>query len=156
MKKRKLTPREEKFAQGVAAGLSQAEAYRQANPNSVKWKDETVWSKASVMMGKVWARVEELRAELAKQALWSRMDSVETLKPIATGAEKDSDRIAAVKVLNEMHGYNAPDRLEITGKDGVPIQSQSELPDLAILTDEELKDLERLLAKANGEVAPAR
>lgn len=137
---RKLNPREEKFAQGVADGLSQAEAYRQAYPSAAKWKDKTVWSRASEMMGRseVLGRVEELRAELAKQSLWSRMDSVATLKPIAIGADKDSDRIAAVKVLNEMHGYNAPIRTEITGKDGGPIQSQGVPPDLSSLTDDEL------------------
>lgn len=128
---RKLTPREEKFAQGVADGLSQAEAYRQAYPRAAKWKDATVWNKASALMrkGEVLARVEELRAELAKQALWSRMDSVATLKPIATGAEKDSDRIAAVKVLNEMHGYNAPTKTEITGANGGPIQQHVVTPE---------------------------
>ena len=133
---RKLTPREEKFAQGVADGLSQAEAYRQAYQSAAGWKDKTVWSRASELMAdsKVSGRVEELRAELAKQALWSRMDSVATLKPIATGAEKDSDRIAAVKVLNEMHGYNAPTKLEHTGKDGGPIRTQT----AGDLTDEEL------------------
>lgn len=133
---RKLTPREEKFAQGVADGLSQAEAYRQAFPNSAKWKDEAVWVNASKLMAKVSLRVEELRAELAKQALWSRMDSVATLKPIATGAEKDSDRIAAVKVLNEMHGYNAPIKTEITGANGGPIQHQD--VSLLELSDDDL------------------
>lgn len=135
---RKLTPREEKFAQGVADGLSQAEAYRQAYPRAAKWKDATVWNKASALMrkGEVLARVEELRAELAKQALWSRMDSVATLKPIATGAEKDSDRIAAVKVLNEMHGYNAPTKTEITGANGGPIQHQD--VSLLELSDDDL------------------
>ena len=117
----KQTPREEKFAQGVVNGLSQSESYRQANPASTKWKDESVWVKASQMMAKVGIRVDEIRAELAKTSLWSRIDSVETLKPIATGSEKDGDRIAAVKVLNEMHGYNAPIRTEVTGKDGGPL-----------------------------------
>lgn len=135
---RKLTPREEKFAQGVADGLSQAEAYRQAFPSAAKWKDKTVWSRASELMARseVLGRVEEIRAELAKQALWSRMDSVATLKPIATGAEKDSDRIAAVKVLNEMHGYNAPIKTEITGANGGPIQHQD--VSLLELSDDDL------------------
>lgn len=122
----RLTQREETFAQGVADGLSQADAYRRACPISEKWKPGTVWTKASLMMGrdKVRQRVDQLRAELAERCLWSRMDSVETLKPIALGAEKDGDRIAAVKVLNEMHGYNAPTRTEIAGPDGGPVKVQ--------------------------------
>jgi hypothetical protein len=132
----KLSPRLEKFAQGVANGLSQAEAYRQAFQNSLNWKDATVWNKSSAIMrrGEVLARVDELRADLEKQALWSRMDSVATLKPIALAAEKDSDRIAAVKVLNEMHGYNAPIRTEVSGPNGGPMHTRS----TADLTDEEL------------------
>ena len=74
------------------------------------------------MAGKVEARINEIRAELAKKSLWSRMDSVETLKTIANSTEKggdkiaavkDGDKIAAVKVLNEMHGYNAPIKTEV-------------------------------------------
>lgn len=42
-----LTPRQETFATGVASGLSQADAYRAAYPRSAKWKDETVWARAS-------------------------------------------------------------------------------------------------------------
>ena len=39
-----LTPKQEKFAQEVASGKSQADAYREAYPKSKKWKDETLWA----------------------------------------------------------------------------------------------------------------
>jgi phage terminase small subunit len=63
-----LTPQQETFATGVALGLSQAEAYRRAYPKSVKWKDKTVWSKASTLSAveKVWRRVDELKTAAAK------------------------------------------------------------------------------------------
>lgn len=63
-----LTPKQEVFATGIASGLSQAEAYRQAYPKSQAWKDETVWSKASTMAKdeKVQARVDELRSKAAE------------------------------------------------------------------------------------------
>jgi len=48
----KLTPVEERFANEVALGKSQAAAYRIANPRSTKWKDGSVYVKASLMMGK--------------------------------------------------------------------------------------------------------
>ena len=44
------SPQQEKFARGVASGLSQAEAYRQAYPRSQKWKNETVHQQASRLM----------------------------------------------------------------------------------------------------------
>lgn len=62
-----LTPKQEAFATGIAAGLSQADAYRQAYPKSQAWKDETVWSKASAMAkhGEVQARIQALRDKAA-------------------------------------------------------------------------------------------
>jgi phage terminase small subunit len=58
-----LTPQQEKFAQAVAGGKSQAEAYREAYPKSKNWKDAAVHTNASKLMSdtKVLLRVEELR-----------------------------------------------------------------------------------------------
>ncbi len=62
-----LTPKQEAFATGVAAGLSQAEAYRQAFPNSRGWKDNAVHSRASTLAAaaKVQQRIQELREKAA-------------------------------------------------------------------------------------------
>lgn len=63
-----LTPMQEKFATGLAKGLSQAEAYRKAYPASKKWKDESVWTMASKLAAdtKVCSRVAELTDRAAK------------------------------------------------------------------------------------------
>jgi len=63
-----LTPKQEAFATGVASGLSQAEAYRQAFPQSRKWTDKTVHEKASRLAAedKVQARIQELRGKAAE------------------------------------------------------------------------------------------
>lgn len=60
----KLTPRQEAFALELAKGESQAAAYRIAYPQSRRWKDSSVWPKASAMAknGKVRARVDELQS----------------------------------------------------------------------------------------------
>jgi phage terminase small subunit len=62
-----LTPMQEVFATGLAAGLSQSEAYRRAYPRSLAWKDESVWQKASTLAAdvKVRARVDELMKSAA-------------------------------------------------------------------------------------------
>jgi len=62
-----LTPQREKFAAGLASGLTQAAAHRKAFPRSVNWKDETVWRKASLLAanGEVRARVAELTSKAA-------------------------------------------------------------------------------------------
>ena len=65
-----LTPQQEKFAQAVASGKNQAEAFRVANKRAQKWKPETVWSEASKLMAlpKVSTRVQEIQAAIAKRA----------------------------------------------------------------------------------------
>ena len=111
-----MTPKQEAFAQAVAAGKNQADAYRHAY-NAANSKPETIYSKASVVMadGKVTARVAELRAELSKKQLWTREMSVKAL----IGAYKEGSpgvKISAVRELNLMHGYNAPTEAIVTTK----------------------------------------
>lgn len=61
MVRRKLTPRREKFAQEIAAGKSQADAYRSAFSTS-GMVEQTIWSQASriAKLPQVAARIEEL------------------------------------------------------------------------------------------------
>lgn len=63
-----LTTKQEDFATGIASGLSQAEAYRQAFSQSRKWTDKTVHEKASRLAAddKVQARIQELRGKAAE------------------------------------------------------------------------------------------
>ena len=64
-----LTPKQEKFAQEVASGKSQADAYRAAF-NCAKSKPETIWSRATELMAnsEVMARVKELTEKSAIRA----------------------------------------------------------------------------------------
>ena len=166
-----LTPSQEKFATGLAKGLSQAEAYRKAYPNSKKWKDESVWQKASVLASniKVQSRVQEL---LQKAAAKNEITVERVLREIARLAffdirklvnddgtpkglhELDDDTAAAIAGLDVARVGNAvvgegeilkfkiadknsaleklakhlqifTDKLELTGKDGGPIQTQT-------------------------------
>ena len=118
-----LTPKKEKFAQCVADGMSQADAYRTAFDVSPTTKQETVYKRASELMsnGEVSGRVAELREQLSAKALWTRQDSVQALISVLSNPETQKDVIAAVKELNAMHGYNAPQKLEVSGKDGFGI-----------------------------------
>ena len=59
-----LTPQQERFAQLVAGGANQSEAFRQAYPNSVKWK--TASGLAADI--KVQSRVSTLQKEAAEKA----------------------------------------------------------------------------------------
>lgn len=120
-----LTAKQEKFAQCIADGMTQADAYRTAF-NAEKMKPETIYVKASQVMadGKVTVRVSELKAALANKALWTREDSVralETAMRIAEDKDNAAGLVAAVKELNAMHGFNEPIKHEVTGSCGTPL-----------------------------------
>lgn len=113
-----LTPQQEAFAQTVASGKSQSDAYRSAYPKSLKWKPDSVWQQASKLMAdtKVSTRIDSIRAELAERGLWTRENSVNALIGVLKNPDKASDIVAAVKELNAMEGFNKPQKLDITGE----------------------------------------
>ena len=112
-----LTAKQEAFAQAVASGMTQADAYR-ASYDCENSADKTIVEEASRVMAdrNVSARVQVLKDELACTALWSRLDSVQTLAEIAKGEEtRANEKVAAIKELNSMHGFNAPTKHEVAG-----------------------------------------
>lgn len=112
-----LTPKQEKFAQEVASGKTQADAYRAAF-NCAKSSKTTIIKRASELManGDISGRVDQLKAQLSEKALWTREDSVRILANIATDVEASRrDKTGAIKVLNEMHGFNAPQEIKHSG-----------------------------------------
>jgi len=129
-----LTAKQEKFAQAIADGMKQAEAYRHAY-NAQNMKPETIHQQASRIVAdrNVAARIAELRSKLEKKALWTREMSVKALAEafqIARTGKNAQAMTGAVKELNAMHGFNAPEKVELTGKDGTPLMPSvpAELP----------------------------
>jgi len=116
-----LTPKQERFAQEVASGKSQAEAYRTAFNVKPTTKPETSQANACRLMAdsNVSTRVAELRAAIAERVTWTMADSLDVLATIAKGLDEDakpSDKVNAVKAINAMIGLDAPSKLDITGK----------------------------------------
>jgi len=70
-----LTPQREAFAAALAQGMTQAAAYRIAYPKSLKWKDASVYEKASVLAANV--DVRSRVAELVGQAAQANQVTVE-------------------------------------------------------------------------------
>lgn len=85
-----LTAQQERFAQNIIMGMSQAEAYRNAY-NTKKMTDKTVWEKASRLMAtdKVRARVDELRAQVADKAIMTAEERLKFLTKIIKGEENE-------------------------------------------------------------------
>ena len=114
-----LTAKQEAFAQGIADGLDQASAYRAAYDVD-NMADPAIYVEASRLMDnpKVALRVKELKDALADRVLWTREMSVKAL--VQTFKESSgSVRVAAVKELNAMHGYNEPSKLQIDANIGI-------------------------------------
>ena len=115
----KLTAKQEAFAQAIADGMGQGDAYRMAY-DAEGMKDSTIYPKASRMLseGKIRARVDELKSLVVEKQLWTREMSVKGLIQayrIAQDAKTSTGMTAAVKELNVMHGFNEPTKLSITG-----------------------------------------
>lgn len=110
----------EKMVQLIANGEKPAPAYRAAF-NS-KAKPETIHVNSCKVMkeAKVALRLAEVKQELAEKELWTREDSVRTLSEIAKGGDPDakpSDRVNAVKAINQMHGWDKT-TVDHTSSDG--------------------------------------
>lgn len=119
-----MTPKEEKFAQLVASGKTQSDAYRGAY-DAENMKDATIASKASIVMAKghVRARVEELRVPIvtkAQMTLESHLDDLLELRRLAVQDGKYSAAVSAEIARGKAAGL-VVDKAEITGKDGSPI-----------------------------------
>ena len=116
-----LTAKQEKFAQSIADGMNQSDAYRSAY-NADKMKSDSINVNASKLCAdaKVALRVAELKAALESKSLWSREDSVHALRSIVIGSDvKPNEIVAAIKELNAMHGYQAPIKSETTVRGGL-------------------------------------
>jgi len=114
-----LTVKQEAFAQGIADGLDQASAYRAAY-DAEGMADNTIYARASELVrnSKVADRIAQLKGALAEKVLWTREMSVKAL--VQTFKESaGSVRVAAVKELNAMHGYNEPSKLHVEGNIGI-------------------------------------
>ena len=114
-----LTFKQEAFAQAIADGMTQADAYRAAY-DAEGMTDNTIYVKASELIrnDKVADRVRELKEALSEKVLWTREMSVRALKETYE-TSAGSVRVAAVKELNAMHGYNAPSTLHVEGNIGI-------------------------------------
>jgi phage terminase small subunit len=130
MSKGALTPKREKFAQGVASGKTQAEAYRQAF-SVAKATPKSVQELASRLMAdvKVRSRVEELRKPIAEAVgitLESHLRDLLALRNLAAKEKQLSAAISAEVARGKAAGV-VVDRaaLELTGKNGGPLQSVS-------------------------------
>lgn len=120
----KLTNLQRGVVLGVVAGKSQRQAYYDAGGRAKTDLSADATVSELLSNPNVRAFYDSLIANVAEKAIWTREDSLRTLAEIAKGEDemgKTSDRVAAVKELNAMSGWNSASKLELTGADGGPI-----------------------------------
>lgn len=93
-----LTPKQERFAQEVASGKSQADAYRAAFNVRASTKPETIHKRASELMrsGEVAGRVEELRKPIVEEVGITLKGHLEDLKRLRNAAVQSGQYGAAI------------------------------------------------------------
>jgi len=98
--------------------MTQADAYR-SSYDCKNSTDKSIIELASTLARdiNISSRVGELKDAIALAAIWSRLDSVQTLADIARDEEaRASEKVSAIKELNAMHGFLAPTKHEVAGK----------------------------------------
>ena len=123
--KKKLTPKQEKFARLVASGMKQVDAYRDAydtqttNKNSQRVRAYVESTKSNVA-----DMIAELKARAEQGVVWTRQMAVEALLDtykLARDQNHAQGATGALKELNAMYGYNEATKINIGGQKGNPI-----------------------------------
>lgn len=108
-----ITAKQDAFAQAIADGMNQSEAYRLAYSVREGTSTATIAASASRLMAdpKIAARIGEIRNIMAEAIAWTRDDSARALIGIVQATDPSaSAKIAAVRELNAMFGFSAPER----------------------------------------------
>lgn len=126
----KITARVEKFINFLLDGDTQKEAYVKAYPNSVKWKDKTLYNRASELFrdpdvfNLYEKKKKQLEEEHRKKNLWSREKAAIGLGWIMNQAKQDimsnglksansATFLNALKELNALEGIGAEREVSI-------------------------------------------
>lgn len=129
----------EAYAQGLAAGKKQNEAYIAAYPRAENWKPQTVYNHSSELARRpeVIERVNELREVSTSAAVMSIAQRKEWLTSLIMDADEATpNRLKAVDILNKMDAAYV-EQVSVNGNINNPLSG---------LSTEELREL----VKGNG------
>jgi len=141
-----LTPQQVKFADNYIKTGNATQSYINAG---YKGRGNSAESAACQMLrnAKVSRYIQERNAQLSKIRIAGIIEVKEFWSNVLRDADaKMQDRLKASEFIAKTEGAFI-DNINVAGKDGGPIQ-HSHKPDLSKLTDEELKNLERILGRA--------
>lgn len=116
-----LTAKQERFVAEYLVDLNATQAAIRAGYSEKTAQEQSSRLLSNVMVAKA---VAEAQARVSVKAEWSAVDRLRMLADIAEAAIKDDPRVAvsAIAEANKMQGSHAPNKQEITGKDGGVIE----------------------------------
>lgn len=124
-KKRKLTPKQEKFARNVASGMTQVEAYRDAYDTKTKNKNtQRVKALHEIRKDNVADMIADLKARAEKGVVWTRemaMTALLDTYKLAMAQNSAQGATGALKELNAMYGFNEAIKVNLGGQKDNPI-----------------------------------
>lgn len=101
-----LTPKQEKFVQGIVDGKTQTDAYKNAY-NTAKMSDASIYQEASRLMNnpQITARIDELRQRIEDASIMSAKDRAKWLTDAINQLDVSMpDKLKALDILNKMTG----------------------------------------------------
>lgn len=121
-----LTPKQEKFAQCVASGMNQSDAYRAAYNVKEDTTPASVNQQAYELMQDldISYRIEHLRKPIAERVgrtLEQHIERMAELSRLALEADEHSAAIKAEENVGKVLGYYV-NKTELTGRNGQPIE----------------------------------
>lgn len=137
-----LTIKQEKFCNKYLECGNASEAYRYAYDCS-NMNDETVWKRACELLknGDVPGRIKELRSVMQSKSDITKEGNLAILHSIMIDeTESPSVRIKAIEVANKMLGFDAPEKTEVTGKNGEPIKVSNSIENHRVIFEHYSKE----------------
>lgn len=121
-----LTPKKEKFAQCVASGMNQSDAYRAAYDVKPETTAASVSQQAYELMQNldISLRIEHLRKPIAERVgrtLEQHIERMAELSRLALESEEFGASIKAEENVGKVLGYYV-NKTELTGRNGAPIE----------------------------------
>ena len=95
-----LTPKQEKFCQNVASGMTYADSLRESYDTS-KYTNDSIYAKSSEMMAnvKLMLRVDEIKAECVKDIKYGVEECFDEFKDIQIQAKNKEDINGQMKAV---------------------------------------------------------
>ena len=122
-----LTPKQEKFAQLVASGTNQSDAYRQAY-NAENMQGKTINERASVLakQDNVATRIKELQKPIIEAHQYTLESYVKRMNEVAETAFEQGQTAAGVKALENVGKVLGlyTNKTELSGPGGGPVSIQ--------------------------------